>query len=258
MPLEDAPQAPPSLVQAITRPLHDFKSSGGGEHSPEQCAAMLDVLDPKDFSKNDEWFPIMCAVHHASGGDAREEFISWCISDPAFANQADEIGVRWDSLHREKPGAITVQTLYKALRDAGRADMISQPTAKDDFADAPEILPTPEEKKADDRRKERFKAQSLSELLAIPDPKWLVEDVLTENALFEIFGSFKAGKTFYGMEMGLRYRDRTRLLRFEDHARPGPLHNRRRQPQAFWLSRQRMGQRPREGQGQARTIARDG
>ena len=49
----------------------------------------------------------------------------------------------------------------------------------------------------------RFKAMRLSTVMSLPDPKWLIQDILTENALFEIFGQFKAGKTFYGIELAL-------------------------------------------------------
>jgi hypothetical protein len=49
----------------------------------------------------------------------------------------------------------------------------------------------------------RLRALKYSALLNLPEPKWLIEGLLPENGLFEIFGQFKSGKTFYGMEMGL-------------------------------------------------------
>src|SRR5690349_8787893 len=49
----------------------------------------------------------------------------------------------------------------------------------------------------------RLKALKYSALLDLPEPKWLIEGLLPENGLFEVFGQFKSGKTFYGMEMGL-------------------------------------------------------
>jgi AAA domain len=59
--------------------------------------------------------------------------------------------------------------------------------------------PAPE-KKSDPAR---LRALKLSTVMSQPDPKWLIQDILTENALFEIFGQFKAGKTFYGIELAL-------------------------------------------------------
>ena len=125
-PLEDAPDAPAPVVKAILRPLHDFKSSGGGIHSPAEVAAMLEPLDPADFSEHAKWFSLMCACHHASGGDAREEFVAWSWKDPEYDGD-DTVGQRWDTLHAEKPGAVTVQTLYKALHDAGKGAAIPKP-----------------------------------------------------------------------------------------------------------------------------------
>jgi len=49
----------------------------------------------------------------------------------------------------------------------------------------------------------RLKALKLSTVMSQPEPKWLIKDILTENGLFEIFGQFKAGKTFYGIELAL-------------------------------------------------------
>ena len=123
-PLSDAPPAPLQLVDAIARPLHDFAATGGGIHTHEQIADMLEGLDPGNFASNDKWFPLMCACHHASGGDARDEFLAWSLNDPEYAHLEDIIGRRWDSLHREKPGAITYRTLYDALHKAGKGKLI--------------------------------------------------------------------------------------------------------------------------------------
>lgn len=190
--LADAPQAPAKLIEAIMRPLHDFKSSGGGVHTPADVAAMLAGLDPLNFPDNGPWFDIMCACHHASGGDAREEFIAWSWSDPKFTGD-ESVGERWDLLHREKPGAITVRTLYKALSDAGKAALIPKSKAdafEDDYSED-----TPEKKR------QRFQTFKVHELLELPPPKWLVRNLFIEGGLFEIFGPYKTGKTFWGVEL---------------------------------------------------------
>jgi hypothetical protein len=61
----------------------------------------------------------MMAVHHASGGDARQEWIDLSTSDPLYAHDDDRIGRRWDSLHTDKADGITYRTLNKILRDHG-------------------------------------------------------------------------------------------------------------------------------------------
>ena len=66
-------------------------------------------------------------------------------------------------------------------------------------SDFPDDLPKEEKGKT----LARFKALRLSEVMAAPDPKWLIAGILTENCLFEVFGQFKAGKTFFGLESAL-------------------------------------------------------
>ena len=81
-----------------------------------------------------------------------------------------------------------------ARKEVERA--LAKCSAADPAADFPADLP-----KA--KAFERFKALKLSEVMASPDPKWLINGILAENALFEVFGQFKAGKTFFGLEMAL-------------------------------------------------------
>jgi hypothetical protein len=47
----------------------------------------------------------------------------------------------------------------------------------------------------------RWQAMNIDELLALPSPVWLVEGLFVERGLFEIFGKFKSGKTFWGIEI---------------------------------------------------------
>jgi hypothetical protein len=57
---------------------------------------MLAGLDPLDFREHDAWFELM--VECKGNGVGRDEWIEWCISDPEYADHADVIGRRWDSL----------------------------------------------------------------------------------------------------------------------------------------------------------------
>lgn len=47
----------------------------------------------------------------------------------------------------------------------------------------------------------KYKPRKISELMALPSPKWLIKDVLIEGGLFEVYGRFKSGKTFWAVEM---------------------------------------------------------
>jgi hypothetical protein len=132
-PLSDAPECPPDLVAAVSRPTPTGEVTGDGQYTQEQIAAALDKLDVLDFQDQGEWFRLMCACHSASNGNARSEFIGWSITDPKYAHDAETIGRRWDSLHREKPGGITYKTLNKILADRGAADAQVAPNASGDF-----------------------------------------------------------------------------------------------------------------------------
>lgn len=136
MALEDAPGLTSKLLEAVRRPEIDLMVTGGGEHKPEDIDKMLSGLKPEDFRDESCWRELMMACHHASGGEARQEFIDWSWSDPKYTGD-ETVGRRWDSLHSDRAGAITVATLYKALSQAGRGDLIPRPTAADDFAGAP-------------------------------------------------------------------------------------------------------------------------
>ena len=131
--LNEVPRASDRLLNVIKRPS-GRAATGGGEYSQEEVAEMLDALDPIDFRNHDDWLRLMQATHHASGGDARAEFVEWSTRDPEYSDRGSEIGRRWDSLHSDSKGArITYRTLHKLLRDADQAEAIPRTPAEDDF-----------------------------------------------------------------------------------------------------------------------------
>lgn len=146
-PVRAAKASPAALLDLIRRPAVQ-PSGDGGEFAPEKVELMLSGLDPSDFRDHDAWFEIMLACHHASSGDAREEFIAWSIGDPQYSGHAELIGRRWDSLHADGAGRrVTVRTLFKALNRVGNGYLIDEaqrvPAEEDfddDLADLPEIL----------------------------------------------------------------------------------------------------------------------
>lgn len=152
-PVADAAAAPDALLELIRRPdLVAF--TGSGECSPDAIELMLTGLDPSNFRDETAWRELMMACHHASAGEAREEFIAWSISDPNYADHESVIGRRWDSLHGDDSGSrVTAKTLFKALHAAGKGDLIDLATrasAAEDFADegfADFVPPQPDEEK---------------------------------------------------------------------------------------------------------------
>lgn len=139
-PLSSVNDAPEALLELIARPAIETATEPG-ELTPDQLAAMLQALDPIDYRDHDRWLELMCACHHATAGDGREEFVGWSVSDPNYGNQASVIESRWDSLRVESGRrSVTVRTLYKRLIDAGRSDLIPRDTAEDDFPDEAPIV----------------------------------------------------------------------------------------------------------------------
>jgi hypothetical protein len=140
-PLADAPEAPRGLLDAIRRRESSGEATVAGEYTPAQVAAMLDTLDPVNFGEHDKWLRLMMACHHASNGAARSEFIEWSTSDPKYANDADVIGRRWDSLHTDAEAArVTFATLRKFVADEGDINSLPPGDACDDFDSISEPL----------------------------------------------------------------------------------------------------------------------
>ena len=124
----------PSLLECIESVQ---STSGGepGEYTPEQIEAMLDSMAPEHFDTNDVWEPLMMAVHQASGGMAGEEFVAWSTQDPDYADDAEIIRTRWDSLSVSKNGAKRGGgTLRQLVIKHGDQETIPRTSAAEDFS----------------------------------------------------------------------------------------------------------------------------
>lgn len=133
----DRPMASDALAARLMRAtaLSSPSSPSYADHTPEELERMLEVLKAADYRTNDQWFPLMAASHHATGGAGLDAFMSFCRSDSGYRVIEHEIEKRWRSLG-DKPNAITKRTLYKEVRKAGRADLIPGEAAAD-FEDDP-------------------------------------------------------------------------------------------------------------------------
>jgi hypothetical protein len=133
--LADAPDVPAGLLGAIARPVREA-SEGGGHITPARLAAALEGLNPEKFRAHDDWLQLMMACHHATGGEGRQEFVAWSTADPEYADAADEIGHRWDSLHADRDEGVTVASLNRHLVKAERKDLLlPTESAADAFGD---------------------------------------------------------------------------------------------------------------------------
>lgn len=137
--LSDVKPAPAALIELARRPGRTA-AVDAGTRTPEELEKMLEGLEPTDFRDQTKWFELMCACHHATGGDGRDEFISWSTGDPKYAGEAKQIGIRWDSLHSDQGDKrVTEKTLFHHLVKANRHDLLPQGRAADDFTDVDEV-----------------------------------------------------------------------------------------------------------------------
>lgn len=121
-----APSVPPQLLAAGKRPNPVTRSSttvGRGTHSPEEIATILGHMDVEDFRDHDTWLRFMMSIHHASDGEAIEEFVEWCEGDPSFVGHGANIRYRWSSLRRH---GIGLGTLYMFMKRQGCAHLVDR------------------------------------------------------------------------------------------------------------------------------------
>lgn len=142
--LRDLPPLPEVVMRLARRPINSYSEATGlGELTPGMLAATLEQLDPCDFRDQDEWLHLMMACHHATAGDARQEFIDWSTQDPQYADDGWIIGRRWDSLHASGASnggrPITVRYLHKVVQSHG--GNVAQPDPEDDFDEVHDDVP---------------------------------------------------------------------------------------------------------------------
>lgn len=108
---------PQNLIDVLQKPAVETEQSCETIRN-DQLADLLSQLPVEDFSSNDQWFPILCASHHATNGEGIDEFVAWSLKDPKYANCENDIRTRWESLGGKQIN-FTVATLYKTVLKYG-------------------------------------------------------------------------------------------------------------------------------------------
>lgn len=100
---------------------------------------LLKCLPATDYQDHSEWFGMMAACHHATGGsdEGLESFLHWSLSDPKYADDREKISKRWRTLDPHKTRGYSVGTIFHELRRAGREDAINLAQLRMDFGDQP-------------------------------------------------------------------------------------------------------------------------
>ena len=131
------PYAPDALLDTLRRPSASSAPEDGAMTS-ETLSMLLEGLDARDFGSNDLWLPIAMACHHATGGDGIDAFLDWCATDPEYADRLSTARARWESFGRDRPASVTRLTLYMALHEAGRGDLVEAAERSDPLDDFPD------------------------------------------------------------------------------------------------------------------------
>ena len=95
---------PEGVLTLAKRPGNSRRNLAQSNHSPIGISgpsapvgtSMLWRLNPADYRDHSDWVRLMMAAHAA--GIDRGDWIRWCVSDPAYADEAGEVGRRWDNL----------------------------------------------------------------------------------------------------------------------------------------------------------------
>lgn len=122
----------PYVLRQIRNPL-DTGDRSSSAHSlwgvvqPNEIAALLDVLDPRDFRSyvgdDASWINLLAAVHHASGGapEAMAVFADWSARDKDYEAEAHKaVEHRWGTFRDRRDGS-QVATVNSLLRSAKQA-----------------------------------------------------------------------------------------------------------------------------------------
>lgn len=130
------PNVPDALLNLLRRPS-TASVTVGGAWTVEKLSTVLEGLDARDFGTNDRWLPIAMASHYETGGDGIDAFLNRCATDPEYADRLAEARCRWDSFDADRSEAYTRLTIYKALHEAGRGDLVEAAERSDPLDDFP-------------------------------------------------------------------------------------------------------------------------
>lgn len=162
------------------------------ERDINQFKRILAKTTPKEGERNNTAYAMAAKANDLgiSPDVATELLLEW--------NEANDVGLPEHEIHHVIRSAPT----YKHS-PAGVAASVDP---SDDFA---AFIQNPDEIKIGDegeivekaKPKDRFRPHKIAELLALPAPRWLIKGLMIEGGLFEIYGKFKSGKTFWAVEM---------------------------------------------------------
>lgn len=129
-------RAPEALLELIRKPAPSPRQAEASVLEPEQLGLLLQALDPAAYGRGsyDKWIRLCAAAHDATGGgaEALEVFAAWCAQDADYPQAYEQIARHWHSFEAGKRGGISCRSLFKAVIDAGRADLVARIRVEND------------------------------------------------------------------------------------------------------------------------------
>ena len=205
LPLSAVGPAPQALLDLLKRSTV-VGATDVGALETEDLADILGALDVTSFRDEQAWREVMMASHHATGGLGLDAFLDWSTSDPPYANSAEDIRKRWNSLGRAN-GAITEKSLFKLVIAAGHGEIINRITAKRDFEAVDDASEPPIEQIGRGNLSEKF--------VWVAEAEVFVRRSDTKRFSAQQFKSLHAGAWKEGDILNAIWRDKLPLRKFE-------------------------------------------
>lgn len=181
------PLHPPELPAPVLALWQRLAANGQApEHpAPETPApaaaeirALLDKHDPD--APYDDWIRVGMAIHHALGADGFALWDEWSAQSSKYRGRGDLVG-HWRSF-----GRATHPVTLASLRT-------QQPADPEEFTEVPAEAP----------RAGRFAPIPAGQMLAWPNPGWLVKHVIPRAGLVVVYGASGSGKTFAVLDLAM-------------------------------------------------------
>lgn len=195
--------APDAILREITRP--ESESPPRQVDSVEVADGLREVRDLLSICRPEgsPWSDILFAVHHATAGDPRglELFQAWSVQEFGYDGTEEAIRKRWESLDPHRCNGITVSTLHRWVQQSARIqyDEWRRDEARREFSrldgDSDSASRTTEDKDI------VFQPMTLEELKQLPEPNWLIRDVISEGEIGILWGESNVGKSFVTMDL---------------------------------------------------------
>jgi len=146
VPLTATGNCPQLLLEAysVRKPPKELRGDGNesfGCIEPDEIARALTHLEAEKFRDHEDWLTLMMSCHWLSGGEAREEFVEWSITDQEYSDQSDVIAQRWDSLSSDggfSSRVVKGAFLFKTMNKHGVGELGPRVSLNSDFDDLEE------------------------------------------------------------------------------------------------------------------------